>query len=198
MVSYVEWEVKPGDTLAAIAARFGVRVEDILAANPEITNPELIYVGQIIRIPRAVAPVTPTPTPITPSPGPPTPSVPPGWCSFIIFPRAGRVPRPGVVLAHPAETGHVFVALMEMPAPSTFGNSYSIYTAWIVRRDGTVRNFIDLVAAQAPGFWVNHKNIPGLEMTDFLRVSPEAPGHPLTIRGPIVLEGRFMACLRRA
>ncbi|HHY98184.1 MAG TPA: LysM peptidoglycan-binding domain-containing protein [Firmicutes bacterium] len=192
MVSYVEWEVGPGDTLASIAQRFGVTVEDILAANPEITDPNLIYVGQVIRIPRAVAPSA------MPAPGvsaiPPAAPVPPGWCCFVIYPREGRVPDPGVVLAHPAETSHIYVATMSMPAPSSFGSNFSIYAAWIVRRDGTVRNFIDLMPAQNPQFWVNHKDIAGLETTDFLRVSPEAPGHPLVIRGPIVLEGRFTSC----
>ncbi len=40
-----------GDTLRKIAAKFGTTVEVLLRLNPQITNPNLIYVGQAIRIP---------------------------------------------------------------------------------------------------------------------------------------------------
>lgn len=43
--------VKAGDTLNAIAARFKVSVKAILAANPSITNPNQIVIGQKIVIP---------------------------------------------------------------------------------------------------------------------------------------------------
>jgi spore coat assembly protein SafA len=43
--------VKEGDTLWDIARRFGVSLEALLKANPQIKNPDLIYPGQEIRIP---------------------------------------------------------------------------------------------------------------------------------------------------
>lgn len=43
--------VQPGDTLRKLAARWGVTVNDILAVNPRIYNPSIIYVGQVISIP---------------------------------------------------------------------------------------------------------------------------------------------------
>jgi LysM repeat protein len=48
--------VQYGDTLAKIARRQGVGVGDLLAANPQIWNASLIYVGQVINLP-AAAPV---------------------------------------------------------------------------------------------------------------------------------------------
>lgn len=48
----VQW----GDTLGAIAARMGASYYDILAVNPQIWNPSLIYGGQVINLP-ATAPV---------------------------------------------------------------------------------------------------------------------------------------------
>ena len=45
--------VQPGDTLFKIAQRFGTTVNAILAANPEITDPNRIYPGQKILIPAA-------------------------------------------------------------------------------------------------------------------------------------------------
>jgi peptidoglycan endopeptidase LytE len=43
--------VKKGDTLRNIASRFSISVDDILKLNPQITNPNKIYVGQAITIP---------------------------------------------------------------------------------------------------------------------------------------------------
>src|SRR5262252_3789225 len=43
--------VKPGELLSTIAKKNNVTVADILAANPDITNPNLIQVGQVIQIP---------------------------------------------------------------------------------------------------------------------------------------------------
>ena len=43
--------VAPGESLYLIARRYGVSVSDLLSANPQITNPSLIYAGQVINIP---------------------------------------------------------------------------------------------------------------------------------------------------
>jgi LysM repeat protein len=43
--------VQYGDTLHKIADRIGSTVSDILAFNPQIWNPNLIYVGQVINLP---------------------------------------------------------------------------------------------------------------------------------------------------
>ncbi len=45
------YTVQSGDTLSGIAAKFGVTLAALEAANPQITNPNLIYVGQVINIP---------------------------------------------------------------------------------------------------------------------------------------------------
>lgn len=45
-----------GDTLRKIAARFGTTVDAILKANPRITNPNIIYIGQAITIPGQASP----------------------------------------------------------------------------------------------------------------------------------------------
>lgn len=46
--------VRKGDTLRNIASRLSTTVEAILKLNPQITNPNLIYVGQAITIPADV------------------------------------------------------------------------------------------------------------------------------------------------
>jgi len=47
--------VQQGDTLGKIAARIGVSWRDILAVNPQIWNPSLIYTGQVINLPGSVS-----------------------------------------------------------------------------------------------------------------------------------------------
>ncbi|MFO0596941.1 MAG: phage tail tip lysozyme [Myxococcaceae bacterium] len=68
----VRYTVRPGDTLSAIGARFGVSYMDIARANG-ISNPNFIRVGQQLTIPGRNGSPGPAPTP-TPSPTPsPTP-----------------------------------------------------------------------------------------------------------------------------
>jgi len=40
-----------GDTLSAISRRFGVTLNALITANPQINNPSLIYIGQRVNIP---------------------------------------------------------------------------------------------------------------------------------------------------
>lgn len=48
--NYVNYTVKPGDTLGKISQAFGVR-PDVIAEVNGIVNPNLIYVGQVLKIP---------------------------------------------------------------------------------------------------------------------------------------------------
>jgi len=62
----VQW----GDTLGKISARTGFSVASLLAVNPQIWNPSLIYAGQVINLPTSGGvPYYPPPAP-TPYPHP--------------------------------------------------------------------------------------------------------------------------------
>ncbi|OYT70888.1 MAG: hypothetical protein CFK52_09695 [Chloracidobacterium sp. CP2_5A] len=50
--SSVQHVVQRGETLSGIAQRYGVTVQSILQANRQIRNPNLIYAGQTLTIPR--------------------------------------------------------------------------------------------------------------------------------------------------
>ena len=50
-VDYFEYIVRRGDSLYAIAKRYKTSVSRLLEANPSITNPSSIFIGQSIRIP---------------------------------------------------------------------------------------------------------------------------------------------------
>ncbi|MGH3913513.1 MAG: LysM peptidoglycan-binding domain-containing protein [Pseudonocardiaceae bacterium] len=43
--------VQRGDTLSEIAERFGVTLQNLIRANPQIPNPDLIHPGEVINIP---------------------------------------------------------------------------------------------------------------------------------------------------
>jgi LysM repeat protein len=64
--------VQTGDTLGKIAARSKTSVNDLLKVNPQITNPSLIYAGQVINLPAGI--IVPPPTK---PPQPPTKPTPP-------------------------------------------------------------------------------------------------------------------------
>ena len=59
--------VVPGDTLSAIADSYGVGQSVLIALN-NISNPNLIRVGQLLQLPASVSSPTPTSTPAPPAP----------------------------------------------------------------------------------------------------------------------------------
>ena len=46
-----QYRVRSGDTMKKIARAFGVSLSDLVAANPQITNPDVIRVGEIVHVP---------------------------------------------------------------------------------------------------------------------------------------------------
>ncbi|MFC4818750.1 SafA/ExsA family spore coat assembly protein, partial [Dokdonella ginsengisoli] len=46
-----DYTIQRGDTLSGIAERNGVSLQSLLAANPQIRNPDVIYPGQSLSIP---------------------------------------------------------------------------------------------------------------------------------------------------
>lgn len=55
--------VRPGDTMGNIAVRAGCSLSSLLAVNPQIQNPSVIYVGQVINLPVGAKTPTAPPTP---------------------------------------------------------------------------------------------------------------------------------------
>ncbi|HOL15331.1 MAG TPA: LysM peptidoglycan-binding domain-containing protein [Bacillota bacterium] len=50
------YTVVAGDTMFSIAQRFGVSLDALIAANPHITNPNLIFPGDVLCVPDVTAP----------------------------------------------------------------------------------------------------------------------------------------------
>lgn len=83
MVSALTYRVTWGDTLTNIASRFNTSLSSILQANPQISNPNLIFVGQELEIP--TGDTLPTPTPVLVPTGTPAPP-PTGSQIYIVQP----------------------------------------------------------------------------------------------------------------
>lgn len=46
-----DYTIEPGDNLAKVAARYGLMLGQLIDANPQIHDPNLIYGGQVITLP---------------------------------------------------------------------------------------------------------------------------------------------------
>lgn len=66
--------VQPGEYISQIARAYGVTPQAIIAANPQVTNPNLIFPGQVLVIPLCGTPVPPPQPPPQPTPVPPPPA----------------------------------------------------------------------------------------------------------------------------
>ncbi|MFZ5643061.1 MAG: LysM peptidoglycan-binding domain-containing protein [Bacillota bacterium] len=176
--------VRQGDTMDRVARAMNVRLQELIAANPHLEDPDNIQIGDIVLMPGETMPASQALS---------------DWCSFVLDIVGNRVPEPGVALVQFPVRRHVFVATMSMPPPSQFGNQFNIYTAWIADSVSPLRvkDFLDLSPTAAPGFWANHKNIPSLAPNDFIVVTPEVSGHGLQPTNPIpVLRGNLVRCCR--
>lgn len=71
--------VQRGEYLSLIAQRYGTTTQAILAANPQITNWNLIYAGQTIFVPFYVQPAPQPPPP----PPPPPPQTSCRWSHYV-------------------------------------------------------------------------------------------------------------------
>lgn len=72
------YTVRAGDTMWLIAKKFGISLSELIRLNPQISDPNLIYPGQKINVPKGSAhpgphPTPPQPTPPHPAPPQPTP-----------------------------------------------------------------------------------------------------------------------------
>ncbi len=66
---YIYYTVAQGDSLGMIALRYGTTTRELLLVN-NISNPNLIYYGMVLRIPTGAAPAAPTQPPVAPSAAP--------------------------------------------------------------------------------------------------------------------------------
>ncbi len=178
------YTVQQGDTLFLIARQFNISLAQLIAANPQIKNPDLIFPGQRICVPVDISIIE---------------------CCMLLF-RTENVPvlpdaeAGGVArVVQSPEGGNVLVATIGLPPPETFTGN--IYVAWI-RRPGLPSIPFQLLQTGPviiePGVWVGAFVFgPGEEIAPFRDIVVTAEeSFPVTQPDldRIVLIGLFEQC----
>jgi LysM repeat protein len=155
----LSYTIKEGDTLAGVAARLGVALEDLLAANAGI-DPGALRVGQTIRLPDNTEPVAaaptqsaaaPTPAPVATEP-PPAATEPAPIDTPVVEPPT---PAPEAPTATPSSLGQSYV-VQEGDYPASIAEKFGI----------TVEEFL----AANPGL-----NPTDMHIGDVVIIPPKAP-----------------------
>lgn len=157
------YTIKDGDTLAGIASRLGIALDDLLAANPGV-NPGTLRVGQTIKLPQnpdapppAAATATPAKGNATATPAPKATEPPPAE------PSATEPPAPPAPQDTPAPGATA--------TPASVGQTYTVedgdFPAKIAEKFGIPVE--DLLAAN-PGI-----NPTGLHIGDVIIIPPKRP-----------------------
>ncbi len=115
--------VQRGDTLYRIAVRFGTSVAALQATN-NISNVNLIYVGQVLTIPGSGAPPPPVATAVPPvNPPPPAPPVPPTTGVIYVVQPGDRLYRIAVRFG---------VTVQAIASANNIGNTNLIYAGQVL------------------------------------------------------------------
>lgn len=163
------YTVQPGDTFFNIAQMFRVRLEALAVNNPHITNPNLIFPGDVLCVPGLIS-----------------------YPCCIVMRSVVRVPfgTGGAAFINFASQGCQSVNIIAtLPQPQAFGN-FDIYTGEILIPDiGGFGNQL-FPTPQDPPNWSVRIDIPLVA-----QITPDStvlvrPSNSMTgVSGPVVLEG---------
>lgn len=166
--------VQPGDTLFQIAQLFRIPLQQLVAANPHIPNPNLIFPGDVLCVPGLV----------------------PFPCCVVLRARAA-VPlgTSGVALVHQAATGGEAVTIAAtLPPPATFGNFQS-YTSTVFIPDVNGFGTELFSTPEEPPTWAATVNLPAVaRVTPTSRVTIEPLNTETGVSGPVILEATLANC----
>lgn len=169
------YTVQRGDTIFSIARRYGVTVQQMIRANPQIADPNLIEVGQRVCIPIPVEPPTK------------------GICMVDLKPL-----RPGVLGGTAfvnITTPTVWIVAFGLPAPAEIDSKYNTYRAWLHNKDKDQYRIVELKASGEPGIEVGYRKMEGtLEGYTEMIVTVETISNPTKPSGPILLRGIITPC----
>jgi LysM repeat protein len=166
--------ISPGDTLFRISQMFRVTLQALLAANPQITNPNVIIVGDVLCVPSLI-------------------TIP---CAVQLNKR-GRVPfgTGGAAYANFGPRGGQAISVVAtLPQPSYFGN-YDRYTATAFIQDvGGFGNEL-FATNEDPPTWASRIELPtAASLTQATRIVVQPSNSRTGIDGPVILEGNLNSC----
>ena len=169
--SFAQYEMQTGDTLHTIAAKINISVPELIAANPQLTNPDGLVAGETLNIPppgyegakataTAMATATPTYAPVVKPTATAT-----AMATAVPTPTATAVPMGSITIApsrFSCSAAEVQVVLtFRLPASMSGSDVY------IPEQDGT-RGSGDTVASaytlQADGTWLDTHTLTSTQM----------------------------------
>ena len=175
------YTVKQGDTLYKISQREQISLEKIIAANPQIKNPDEIKPGDRLCIPRGEHNPNPNPSPgkhIL------------GWRFALLMGTSESPDSLGFAIVNPREPAWVAVVGFNLPEPSSFDEEFDTYKAWVIESRTYSRFRLDMRNI-ADGIWLAEGKNGDLSEFDQIIITPEPTPGITTPTGPVVLEGRL-------
>ncbi|MEW6770297.1 MAG: LysM peptidoglycan-binding domain-containing protein [Bacillota bacterium] len=171
------YTVVRGDTMFTIAQRFRTTLPALIAANPHIPNPNVIFPGDVLCVPGVL-------------------QLP---CCVVLSPTAGAPAGiAGAAFAHRDLSGTQAVGIIaSLPLPSTLG-SFDIYGAEVFIPVIGGFGFQLFKVSEEPPAWGGLISLPAAAfLTPGTRVTVR-PGNSVTgVSGAIVLEGTLSRCFQR-
>ncbi|MDR5658530.1 LysM peptidoglycan-binding domain-containing protein [Serpentinicella sp. ANB-PHB4] len=166
------YTVRAGDTMFLIARRFGVSLQRLIQANPQVTDPNVLEIGQQICIP---APDVPLPT---------------GIVRVLLKPEPSITALGGVAFVN-VDDPTLWITTFGLPALSELGKDYCGYYAWVVDRDTKMYFGVELKDC-APGILAGYGKTTGdWRGYDEVIVTAEKVAKPKAPEGKVVLRGRI-------
>lgn len=164
------YTIQRGDSLFTIARRYNLTVQQMIQANPQISDPNVVEVGQRICIP---IPVPPLPEGVKRVELLPAEAGMLGGTAFINFKE--------LVL---------WMAAFGLPDPGEIGPEYTAYWGWLVHRDQASYVPIPLASCGESGVMAGTKKGTGSwEGYHQVIVTAEAQANPQRPNGPVLMRG---------
>ncbi len=169
------YTARRGDSLFSVARRFGVTLQRMVQANPQIPDPNVVEIGQRICIP------------------PPADDVPlpEGIVRVTLSPQ-----QPGVLggtafvnIVEPT----IWIATFGLPAPAELSPTLSTYRAWVVDRRRELYFRVELKVTGSPGIEAGYATTGGT-FAGYDEIIVTAEPHPVPDRpsGPVMLRGSIL------
>ncbi|HUW66274.1 MAG TPA: LysM domain-containing protein [Spirochaetia bacterium] len=176
----MEYVVQPGDTIYEIGRRFGYTVDQIVAANPNLKDPNLIYPGEVLELPE--------PSPL--------PDGHPPWCGLVLWSHHSKVSDPGMALICMGEPRRLQIAARKLPSPKDVRDHCAKYMVWVLSSADpvVVRASFVLQPAYFADTWFSSKEVEGLCRQDHIHITPEPMENGPMPTGPMVMGNHMANC----
>ncbi|SDK08189.1 LysM peptidoglycan-binding domain-containing protein [Natronincola ferrireducens] len=169
------YTVQRGDTMFNIARRYGLTLQQLIRANPQIPDPNVLEIGQKICIPVTGVPL------------------PEGICKIDLKPERTGILGATAFINIPDPT--VWISTFGLPDPATIDTKYKCYYAWVVDRDTEKYCRVDLKDSGVPDIMVGYRKTTGSFVGyDEIIVTAEAVVSISKPEGPVLLRGSLAPC----